>query len=169
MRHPSCTLTRTWHLQEGSLESNKVSSRDDISVLMHISARFSLTLERARRGVLWSTTYTGTREALVNAGLATPGQFPVGTKARSSSNGGHPEAGRWYLWQEQPVEDVWSVTYYTDSLFGELDGQELRQLQRHLLNDLQITPESIGDLVKLWRAGMTPAASQRAAGAAGAA
>lgn len=136
---------------------------------MHISARFSLTLERARRGVVWSTTYTGTRSALVNAGLATPSQFPVGTKARSSSNGGHPEAGRWYLWQEQPIEDVWSVTYYTEALFPDLDMQELRQLQRHLLNDLQITPESIGDMIKLWRENAEPDASRRAAGAAGAA
>ncbi len=133
---------------------------------MHISARFSVTLERARHGVVWSTTYTGTRSALVNAGLATPGQFPAGTKARSSSNGGHPEAGRWYLWQEQPVEDVWSVTYYTESLFADLDGRELRQLQRHLLNDLQITPESIGDLIKLWRTQAASKPSQRAAGAA---
>lgn len=117
---------------------------------MHIRARFAVTLTPSREGVLWSTTYTGRREALIDAGLLTRAQLPALGKARSSSNGGHPEAGRWYLWLEQPADDIWSVTYYAEALFAALDRIELRQLQRHLLNDLQITPETIGEMVRLW-------------------
>jgi hypothetical protein len=118
---------------------------------MTIQARFAVTLCPARDGVVWSTTYTGTREQLLATGIVTTSQFPRQTKACSSSNGGHPQAGRWYLWQEQPVDDVWSVTYYAEGIFEDLSSHELRQLQRHLLNDLQITPETIGHLVQRWR------------------
>jgi hypothetical protein len=103
---------------------------------MPIAARFAVTLAPARRAVVWSTTYTGSRESLREAGLVTREQFPESTKARSSSNGGHPQAGRWYVWQEK------------------------RQLQRHLLNEFQITPETIGDMVTLWRAGGRERAAQ---------
>ncbi|MGD9602232.1 MAG: hypothetical protein AB7O21_09975 [Gammaproteobacteria bacterium] len=118
---------------------------------MTIKARFAVTLGPSREGVVWSTTYTGTRTQLIGSGIVTQQQFPRHTKARSSSNGGHPEAGRWYLWQEQPLDDIWSVTYYTEGIFEDLDLDELRQLQRHLLNDLQITPETIGTIVQQWR------------------
>ncbi len=118
---------------------------------MTIKARFAVTLGPSREGVVWSTTYTGVRQRLIETGIVTPQQFPRHTKARSSSNGAHPESGRWYLWQEHPVDDVWSVTYYTDGIFDDLDLDELRQLQRHLLNDLQITPETIGTIVQHWR------------------
>ena len=118
---------------------------------MKIQARFAVTLAPARDGVVWSTTYTGKRTQLLQAGIATVSQFPQLSKARSSSNGGHPESGRWYLWQELPQEDVWSITYYADGLFEDLDAHELRRLQRHLLNNLQITPETIGSLVQRWR------------------
>lgn len=118
---------------------------------MTIKARFAVTLGPTRDGVIWSTTYTGTRRQLLRAGITTRSQFPRHTKAKSSSNGGHPEAGRWYLWQEQPVDDIWSVTYYAEGIFEDLDLDELRQLQRHLLNDLQITPETIGNIVQQWR------------------
>ena len=124
---------------------------NDIHVAMTIKARFAVTLGPSREGVVWSTTYTGTRAQLLRCGIVTKPQFPRVTKARSSSNGGHPEAGRWYLWQEQPLDDIWSVTYYTDGIFEDLDLDELRQLQRHLLNDLQITPETIGNIVQQWR------------------
>ena len=43
------------------------------------------------------------------------------------------------------------ITYYTDGFIGELDHDGLRQLQRHLLHDLQITPETIGAIVLAWR------------------
>ncbi len=105
---------------------------------------------------------------LVAAGLATPAQFPALAKARSSSNGAHPESGRWYLWQEQPLGDVWSITYYTEELCDELDIDELRQLQRHLLNDLQITPETIGAIVRRWRERLIEGNERPAAGHAGA-
>ncbi len=118
---------------------------------MTINVRFAVTLGPARDGVVWSTTYTGIREQLLQAGIVTPHQFPRHTKARSSSNGGHPQAGRWYLWQEHPQNDSWSVTYYAEGLFEDLDLDELRQLQRHLLSDLQITPETIGVMMRHWR------------------
>ena len=127
---------------------------------MPITACFAVTLEPARRGVVWSTTYRGAREALTRTGLVTRDQFPETGKARSSSNGGHPEAGRWYVWQEQPQEDIWSITYYSEELFPGLSLSELRQLQRHLLNEFQITPESIGDMVLIWRAGRRVRAAQ---------
>lgn len=133
---------------------------------MTIKARFAVTLGPSREGVVWSTTYTGTRAQLINSGIVTAEQFPRHTKARSSSNGGHPESGRWYLWQEQPVDDVWSVTYYTDGIFEDLDIDELRQLQRHLLNDLQITPETIGTIVQQWRRRLADRNEHPAAGKA---
>jgi len=122
---------------------------------MTINVRFAVTLGPSRDGVVWSTTYTGTRELLLQSAIVTSQQFPRHTKARSSSNGGHPQAGRWYLWQEQPLEDIWSITYYADGLFEDLDLDELRQLQRHLLNDLQITPETIGLIMRHWRQRIT--------------
>lgn len=118
---------------------------------MTIKARFAVSLGPSRDGVVWSTTYTGTRRQLLASGITTASQFPRHTKARSSSNGAHPESGCWYLWQEQPSDDTWSVTYYAEGIFEDLDLDELRQLQRHLLNDLQITPETIGKLVRQWR------------------
>lgn len=118
---------------------------------MPIAARFAVILSPARDGVIWSTTYTAPRAQLLNAGLASHSQFPQHAKARSSSNGAHPESGRWYLWQERPTGDIWSITYYADGLIEDLDVEELRQLQRHLLNDLQITPETIGAIVLRWR------------------
>jgi hypothetical protein len=118
---------------------------------MPIKARFAVCLAPTRDGVVWSTTYTGTRRQLLASGITTASQFPRHTKARSSSNGAHPQSGRWYLWQEQPVDDIWSVTYYAEGIFEDLDLDELRQLQRHLLNDLQITPETIGNIVQQWR------------------
>jgi len=118
---------------------------------MPIAARFAVSPARFGEGIVWSTTYTGRRAELVGAGVASHSQFPTTSKARSSANGAHPESGRWYLWQEQPNEDIWSVTYYTDGFIGELDQDELRQLQRHLLHDLQITPETIGAIVLAWR------------------
>ena len=135
---------------------------------MNIKARFAVTLGPSREGVVWSTTYTGARAQLISAGIVTPAQFPRLTKARSSSNGGHPQAGRWYLWQERPIDDVWSVTYYTDGIFEDLDLDELRQLQRHLLNDLQITPETIGNIVQQWRRRLLDNNEHPAAGRAGA-
>jgi hypothetical protein len=136
---------------------------------MNIKARFAVTLGPSREGIVWSTTFTGTRENLVASGIVTLQQFPQHTKARSSSNGGHPESGRWYLWQEQPLDDIWSVTYYTDGIFEDLDLDELRQLQRHLLNDLQITPETIGTIVQHWRRRLNESSAHPAAGRAGAA
>ena len=127
---------------------------------MPINARFAVTLAPARRAVVWSTTYTASRETLREAGLVTRAQFPESTKARSSSNGGHPQAGRWYVWQEKPQEDIWSVTYYNEELFPALSLHELRQLRRHLLNEFQITPETIGDMVTLWRARWRERAAQ---------
>ena len=127
---------------------------------MPINARFAVTLAPARRAVVWSTTYTASRETLREAGLVTRAQFPESTKARSSSNGGHPQAGRWYVWQEKPQEDIWSVTYYNEELFPALSLHELRQLQRHLLNEFQITPETIGDMITLWRARSRERAAQ---------
>ena len=118
---------------------------------MRISTRFTVSPARYSEGLLWATTYTGSRPALVQAGLVVDAQFPVGTKARSSSNGAHPESGRWYLWQESPLDDRWSITYYCDGFVGELDKDELLQLQRHLLHELQITPETIGAIVVEWR------------------
>lgn len=118
---------------------------------MSIAARFAVSPARFGDGIVWSTTYTGRRADLLAAGVASLVQFPITTKARSSANGAHPESGRWYLWQEQPNEDVWSVTYYSDGFIGELDQDSLRQLQRHLLHDLQITPETIGAIVLAWR------------------
>lgn len=118
---------------------------------MPIAARFAVSPARFGEGIIWSTTYTGRRAELIGAGLASHSQFPVTTKARSSANGAHPESGRWYLWQEQPNADVWTITYYTDGFIGELDHDGLRQLQRHLLHDLQITPETIGAIVLAWR------------------
>ncbi|MBI2800904.1 MAG: hypothetical protein HYX63_11600 [Gammaproteobacteria bacterium] len=136
---------------------------------MTIKARFAVTLGPLRDGVVWSTTYTATRAQLIESGLVTRTQFPRLTKARSSSNGGHPEAGRWYLWQEQPLDDVWSVTYYSEGIFEDLDLDELRQLQRHLLNDLQITPETIGTIVQQWRRQLSDRNPKPAIGRAGAA
>ena len=118
---------------------------------MRITTRFTVSPARYSEGLLWATTYTGSRQALLASGLATAAQFPVGTKARSSANGAHPESGRWYLWQESPLDERWSITYYSDGFVGELDADGLRQLQRHLLHELQITPETIGAIVLEWR------------------
>lgn len=117
---------------------------------MSIAARFAVSPARFGDGIVWSTTYTGRRAALVAAGLASHAQFPAAAKARSSANGAHPESGRWYLWQERPNEDIWSITYYSDGFVRELDRDELRRLQRHLLHDLQITPETVGAIVLAW-------------------
>ena len=118
---------------------------------MPIAARFAVSASPAGEGIVWSTTYTGPRGQLIGAGLASPAQFPAAARARSSANGGHPEVGRWYLWQEKPDRDVWSITYYTAGFIGEIDADGLRRLQRHLLHDLQITPETIGAIVLAWR------------------
>lgn len=122
-----------------------------MTAAMPITTRFGVIPAPAGSGVIWSTTYTGARAQLLKAGLATATQFPQQAKARSSSNGAHPESGRWYLWQEQPTSDIWSITYYTPGFVDELDIDELRRLQRHLLNDLQIRPETIGAIVLQWR------------------
>ena len=119
---------------------------------MSIATRFAVVQAPSREGVLWSTTYTGTREALISAGIVTRSQFPRLAKARSSSNGAHPESGLWYLWLEHPVDDRWSITYYSGGFIAELTQEEMRCLQRHLLNDLQITPETVGAAVLAWRA-----------------
>ncbi|MBI4695002.1 MAG: hypothetical protein HY749_13355 [Gammaproteobacteria bacterium] len=121
---------------------------------MSIATRFAVVQAPSREGVLWSTTYTARRDELVNAGLVTRAQFPRLAKARSSSNGAHPESGLWYLWLEHPTEDRWSITYYSGGFIAELTQEEMRQLQRHLLNDLQITPETVGAAVLAWRARM---------------
>ncbi len=121
---------------------------------MPIAARFAVSPARFGDGIVWSTTYSGRRAELVAAGVASHSQFPTTSKARSSANGAHPESGRWYLWQEQPNEDIWSITYYTDGFIGELDQDGLRQLQRHLLHDLQITPETIGAIAVHGRVGL---------------
>jgi hypothetical protein len=118
---------------------------------MPIAARFAVSAAPTGEGIVWSTTYSACRRQLVDAGLASPDQFPRGGKARSSANGGHPEAGRWYLWQERPDGDVWSITYYSAGFIGEIDADGLRRLQRHLLHELQITPETIGAIVLAWR------------------
>lgn len=116
-----------------------------------ITTRFSVAPARFGEGLLWSTTYTGTREALIKACIVVSSQFPQLTKARSSANGAHPESGRWYLWQENPLDDVWSITYYSAGFVAELDKDELQRLQRYLLFELQITPETIGAIVIEWR------------------
>ena len=122
---------------------------------MSIATRFAVVQAPNREGVLWSTTYTGAREDLIAAGLATRAQFPQLAKARSSSNGAHPESGLWYLWLERPSADCWSITYYGGGFIAELTRDEMRCLQRHLLNDLQITPETVGAAVLAWRARRT--------------
>ncbi len=116
-----------------------------------IQTRFAVTLARFGGELVWSTTYTGTRAALIKACLASKAQFPTLTKARSSANGAHQESGRWYLWQENPLDDVWSITYYSAGFLDELDKEQLLALQRHLLQVLQITPETIGAIVLEWR------------------
>jgi hypothetical protein len=118
---------------------------------MPIAARFAVSGARYGADIVWSTTYTGRRDQLLAAGLASHAQFPRGAKATSSANGAHPESGRWYLWQEQPNADVWSITYYTKGFVGEINADGLRRLQRHLLHDLQITPETIGAIALAWR------------------
>lgn len=135
---------------------------------MSIAARFAVVLTPTREQVVWSTTYTGRRAALLAAGLATSAQFPRVAKACSSCNGAHPQSGRWYLWQEHPLDDVWSITYYADGLFADFDHDELRLLQRHLLNELQITPETIGAIVRRWRQPLIDRNERPAAGHAGA-
>ncbi len=134
-----------------------------------INTRFAIAAAPTEGELVWSTTYTATRECLIDAGLATPTQFPEAAKARSSSNGAHPESGRWYLWQEKPLGDVWSITYYAAGFVAELSLNELRQLQRFLLNDRQITPETIGTLVSQWRDRVDNYGGNSTAGRAGAA
>jgi len=116
-----------------------------------ITTRFAVSMARFSNGLLWSTTYTGTRAALVNACIVVNEQFPILTKARSSANGAHPESGRWYLWLENPLDDEWSITYYGEGFIGELNKEELQSLQRYLLLEMQITPETIGAIVIEWR------------------
>jgi hypothetical protein len=116
-----------------------------------ITTRFSVSQARFGEGLVWTTTYTGTREALINACLVVSSQFPQLTKARSSANGAHQESGRWYLWLENPLDDLWSITYYCGGFVAELDKDGLQRLQRHLLFDLQITPDTIGAILIEWR------------------
>lgn len=118
---------------------------------MSIQARFSVSPARFSEGLIWATTYSGTRPALLAAGVVVKDQFPVTSKAKSSANGGPAEAGRWYLWQEDPLHDSWSITYYSEGFVRELDQEALHQLQRHLLHELQITPETIGAILMEWR------------------
>ncbi len=118
---------------------------------MSIQARFSVSAARFGEGLIWATTYSGMRPALLAAGILVNDQFPTATKAKSSANGSHPEAGRWYLWQEDPLHDIWSITYYSAGFVAELGQDALHRLQRHLLHDLQITPETIGAILMEWR------------------
>ena len=116
-----------------------------------ITTRFSVSQARFGEGLVWTTTYTGTREALINACLVVSSQFPQLTKARSSANGAHQESGRWYLWLENPLDDLWSITYYGGGFVAVLDKDGLQRRQRHLLFDLQITPDTIGAILIEWR------------------
>ncbi|MCP5145474.1 MAG: hypothetical protein H6978_11750 [Gammaproteobacteria bacterium] len=114
-----------------------------------VRTRFAVVPAPSMEGVIWSTTYTATRTRLVNAGLATPSQFPKAAKARSSSNGAHPESGRWYLWQEDPQTDTWAVTYY-GSFLPELSTSELYQLAAYLRRQDTLARDTIDTIIVRW-------------------
>jgi hypothetical protein len=123
---------------------------------MPIKTRFAVIPSPTLEDVIWSTTYTATRERLINAGLCTPAQFPKAAKARSSSNGAHRESGRWYLWQEDPATDTWAITYYSTFL-NDLSTKELYQLATYLRRQDQLARESIDTIILRWGQAQTSA------------
>ena len=73
------------------------------------------------------TLYIGIKEVLINAGIATPGMFPLsGTYSRWNARS-HPESGKWWLRCIDSEHNGWQLCYMHDAVVSPEELAEMKE------------------------------------------
>jgi hypothetical protein len=73
------------------------------------------------------TLYIGTKEGLVNAGIATPSMLPQSGTYSKSNTQSHPESGKWELRCIKSDLDIWQICYHHDIVVSPEELSEMRE------------------------------------------